>query len=289
VQTQDHALADEKWDMVLRPKNTWYKIDFKSIWEYRDLLILFVRRDFLASYKQTILGPLWVIIQPLLTTLMFIIVFTRIANLPIGENIPPILFYMSGLVPWVYFSDCLLKTSNSFVGNAQIFGKVYFPRLIVPFSIIASNLIKFFIQLSAFVAIYIGMKFSGAQITPDYHLLFLPLLVIILGFLGLSFGLLVSSITTKYRDLVYLIGFGTQLLMYASAVIYDLDKVPVKIKNILAFNPLTSLIGGFRVSFFGQGHWDWPGICYAGCFTLVFFFIALIMFNRVEKDFMDSV
>ncbi len=251
--------------------------------------MLFVRRDFVSTYKQTILGPIWFFIQPLFTTLIFIIIFTRIAKLS-TDGLPPILFYLSGITLWNYFSECFSKTSNIFVSNAGIFGKVYFPRLTSPISIVISTLIKLAIQLSLFLAIYSYYIFTNQiAFSISISILLLPFLLLIMALLGLGLGIIFSSLTTKYRDLSFLLQFGIQLLMYATPIIYPLSSAGGKLKLILQLNPLTPLIETFRHIMFGQGFIDWGGLLYCTVFTLVALFTGIVIFNQVEKSFMDTV
>lgn len=277
-----------EWDTILRSKEKWFRIDLKGIWAYRDLILLFVRRDFVASYKQTVLGPLWMLLQPLLTTLTFTIIFGQIAKIP-TSGIPHILFYMSGLIPWTYFSDCLTKTSNTFLVNAPIFGKVYFPRMVSPLSVILSNLIKFGIQSLMLTLIYVIIIANGSDLRPDYHILFLPILIFLLAGLGFSVGIIISSMTIKYRDLSYLVSFGTQLLMYGSSVIFSIDIMGPTARRLIAVNPVIWVIESFRYALLGVGVWSWYGLAYSFCFMVIALLVALVMFQRVEKTFMDTV
>lgn len=278
-----------EWTEVISPKKGIFDINLKELWRYRDLIMLFVRRDFVSTYKQTILGPIWFFIQPLFTTIIFIVIFTRIAKLS-TDGVPPVLFYLSGVTLWNYFSDCFSKTSNVFVANAGIFGKVYFPRLTSPVSIVISNLIKFGIQIALFFIIYFYYVFNH-QIESHLgsNILLLPLLIGIMALLGLGLGIIFSSLTTKYRDLSFLLQFGIQLLMYASPVIYPLSSAGGKLKTILQLNPLTPLIESFRHIMFGQGVIDIGGLLYCVAFTFVALLSGIIIFNQVEKSFMDTV
>lgn len=278
----------EEWDLVIQPKNKWHDLRLQEIWNYRDLLFLFVKRDFVSLYKQTILGPLWLFIQPILTTLTFTIIFSNVAK--IGTNgIPPALFYLSGITLWSYFADCLNKTSNTFRSNASIFGKVYFPRLITPLSVLFSNLIKLAIQLLLFIVVWLYYLKTNNTIHPNVHLLLVPVLIIIMAGLGLSLGLLISALTTKYRDLSFLVGFSVQLLMYASPIVYPFSIVPDKYKQLLLLNPITSVIEAFKYSFIGTGFFSWWHLLYSFIFMGVLLTIGIIIFNRVEKSFLDTV
>lgn len=279
----------EKWTEVISPKRSLLDINLKEIWRYRDLIMLFVRRDFVSQYKQTILGPIWLFIQPLFTTLTFFFVFNQIAKIP-TDNIDPILFYLSGITLWNYFSDCFNKTSNTFVANAGIFGKVYFPRLATPISIVFSNLIKLGIQVLLFLAI-MGYQiiFKGAEVNINLHILILPFLIILMAVMGLGLGIIFSALTTKYRDLSFLLTFGIQLLMYATPIIYPLSYTSGKLHTIISMNPLTPIIESFRYAFFSIGTFDWSGLAYTSIFSFSVLFFGIIIFNQVEKSFMDTV
>jgi lipopolysaccharide transport system permease protein len=274
---------------VIKPKDSIWDVKLKEIWKYRDLILLFVRRDFVSIYKQTILGPLWLFIQPLFTTVIFYFIFTKVAKIP-TNGIDPILFYLSGITLWTYFADCLNKTSNTFVSNAGIFGKVYFPRLTAPISIVISNLIKFAIQMALFVVVLIGQHFiNGTSITPNLTLLLFPFYVIVMAVLGLGLGIIFSSLTTKYRDLGFLLGFGVQLMMYATPVIYPLQYTEGKLNTVISYNPLTSILENMRYALFSQGHFDLNGLIYTTTISISVLAIGIIVFNRVEKSFMDTV
>jgi lipopolysaccharide transport system permease protein len=286
---KEYSQIDSDWSLIIKPKSSWFDLHLGDLWKYRDLLILFVRRDFVSAYKQTILGPLWYVIQPLLTTVMFIIVFDRVAEIP-TDGAPPALFYLSGLVIWNYFSTCLNKTSVTFTANSGIFGKVYFPRLIVPLSNVISALIGFGIQLLLlFVLLLYFYFFLNVQFAFNIYLLSIPFLLILVAALGLGFGIIISSLTTKYRDLVNLIGFGTQLLMYATPVIYPLSFFEGKYKTLILINPLAPIIEMFRYSILGVGEFDLGSIMYSVIFTIVSLFIGVLIFNKIEKSFMDVV
>jgi lipopolysaccharide transport system permease protein len=278
----------DEWTLIIRPKKNLLEIDFKQIWEFRDLLILFIRRDIVTKYKQTILGPLWFIIQPILTTLMYLLVFGRIANIP-TDNVPPILFYLSGIVAWTYFSVCLNSTANTFITNAGIFGKVHFPRLVVPLSIVISNIIQFLIQLGLLLIVIGIYYFKGVSFTFTYNLFLLPFLILLMALLGLGFGIIISSLTTKYRDLSNLMGFGIQLWMYATPIIYPLAVIPDKYKIFILANPLTAIIITFKSALLGTQSISYGYLLYSSVFTLVILFLGIIIFNRVERSFMDTV
>jgi len=279
---------DGNWSMVIKPKRHLLDIDLEDIWRYRDLIKLFVRRDFVAKYKQTILGPLWFLIQPLLTTLIYTIVFGNIANIP-TDGLPHILFYMTGIVGWTYFATCLNSTSNTFVANAGIFGKVYFPRLTLPISIVISSLIQFFIQFALLAAFMVYYKLVGAEFHLNIYVLILPVLIILMAGLGLGFGIIISSLTTKYRDLTNLVGFGVQLWMYATPIIYPLSEIPEKYRIFVLANPLTPIIETFRYTLLGAGTIDWYHLLYSFGFTVFVLAIGIVLFNKVEQSFMDTV
>lgn len=283
-------MAQEKeWDLIIEPKNKWYQLDVASLWKYKDLLMLLVRRDFVAVYKQTILGPIWFFIQPIITTLTFTVIFGNIANIS-TNGIPSMLFYLSGITLWTYFADCLNKTSNTFVANAGVFGKVYFPRLIVPLSVLVSNLVKFAIQLILFASIWIYYLSTSDSVHPHYaYMVLFPVLVLMMAGLGFGFGILISSLTTKYRDFTFLVGFGVQLLMYASPIVYPLSIVPDKYKWIVLANPVSSIIESFKYIFLGNGMFSWMTLAYSFGFMLVVILLGMLTFNKVEKSFMDTV
>ncbi len=279
---------DKKIYQVITPKRHLLSLNLKELFYYKDLLWLFVRRDFVSVYKQTILGPIWFFIQPVLSSLVFFVVFNKFGKIP-TDGIPPFLFYMAGLTAWNYFSTCLTTTSGVFVGNAGIFGKVYFPRLITPISIVISNLIKFGIQFALFIIIYLYYFFIGYNVSINYAVLLLPIMIFIIAGLGLGFGLVFSALTTKYRDLTFLLTFGVQLFMYATPVIYPLSEVPVKFQNVIKLNPMTSVIETFKTAFFGTTPVDWLSLAYSFGFMSILVFIGIIIFNRTEQNFMDTV
>ena len=278
----------ERWDMVIRPQRSLFDLRLGELWRYRDLVMLFVRRDFVAFYKQTILGPLWYLIQPLLTTITFTIIFGNFANLP-TDGLPDFLFYMSGTVIWTYFASCLTKTSETFVSNASIFGKVYFPRLAVPVSILFSNLIAFSIQFAFFLVFMGYFALTGADIQPNAWVLLTPFLILVMAGLGLGFGIIISSLTTKYRDLRFLVTFGVSLLMYATPVIYPISSVPEQFQWAIRANPMTSIVEAFRFAFLGAGSVDLGQLAYSFGFMLAVVFLGAVIFNRVEQTFMDTV
>jgi lipopolysaccharide transport system permease protein len=278
----------DNWDLIITPRKKWYDLQLLDVWRYRDLISLFVRRDFVSRYKQTILGPLWFIIQPLITSLVFTVIFGNIAALP-TDGLPQFLFYLSGNVLWGYFSSCLTNTSETFIANAAIFGKVYFPRLVTPISIIISNLLSFAIQFMFFLGFYIYFYLQGAEIALTPWAFTLPLLILLLAGLGLGFGIIISSLTTKYRDLRYLVTFGVSLWMYATPVIIPVSSIPQGWRWVADVNPITPIIETFRAGFLGAGNAAWPGLAYSAGFMLVVMFIGVVIFNRVEKTFIDTV
>ena len=279
---------DRYWSLIISPQRNLFDLRLGELWRYRDLVMLFVRRDFVSVYKQTILGPLWYLIQPLLTTITFTVIFGNIAKLP-TDGLPQFLFYMSGTVTWTYFATCLTKTSEVFVQNANLFGKVYFPRLAVPVSILISNLITLGIQFLFFLGFVLFFGLSGSDIRPNWWILFSPLLVIIMAGLGLGFGIIISSLTTKYRDLRFLIQFGVQLLMYATPVIYPTSTISARFQWILKLNPMTPIVETFRYAFLGAGSVHPLDLLYSAVFMIFVVVLGAVMFNRVEATFMDTV
>jgi lipopolysaccharide transport system permease protein len=285
--TTNNMDKPEKWDIYITPNKSLFALDLGAIWRYRDLLSLLVRRDFVSQFKQTILGPAWFFIQPIFTTIIFTVVFGRLANIP-TDGIPQPLFYMAGIIIWNYFSECLMKTSETFRTNQGLFGKVYFPRLIVPLSVVTSNLLKLGVQLLLFIALYIYYIFQGFELPGLLSLIF-PLIILFVALLGLSLGLIVSSLTTKYRDLKFLIQFGVQLAMYASPIVYPLSLIEDDKKWMILMNPISSFIEMFRFALFGQGHVTAVALGYSVISTLVLLVLSIVIFNRVEKSFIDTV
>jgi lipopolysaccharide transport system permease protein len=274
---------------VITPKRGIFDVRLHELWGYRDLILLFVRRDFVAQYKQTILGPLWFIIQPVLTALMFYVVFGMIASIP-TLGVHQFLFYFTGLTIWGYFSECFTKTSGTFITNANLFGKVYFPRLTVPISIVISGLFKLLIQLVLLIILIGIFNLSGKQqISLDWTIILFPFYVMLMALLGLGLGILFSALTTKYRDLSFLLTFGVQLLMYATPIIYPLSFTSGKIHEALAYNPMTSIFENVRYSIYGIGQFDAFGLLYTACFTLGILILGILVFNRIEQSFMDTV
>jgi lipopolysaccharide transport system permease protein len=286
--TPTNQLRESQWSEVITPASSVFDLKLKEVWRYRDLLMLLVRRDFVATYKQTVLGPIWFFLQPILTTITYIIVFRNIANIAIGD-MPPVLFYLAGITLWNYFSECLTRTATVFRDNATVFGKVYFPRLVMPLSIVVSNLVKLAIQLGLFLICWIFYLAKGANVHPNIMIVLTPVLVIIMGGLGLGFGMLISAMTTKYRDLVFLLTFGVQLLMYATPVIYPLSGISSKYKWLILANPMTPIVEAFRYAFLGSGSFSWTYLSYSFIFTLVILILGTVVFNKVEKSFMDTV
>ena len=283
---------EEKWLYEISSKHKLINLNLKEIWRYRDLVVLFVKRDITTVYKQTILGPLWYLIQPLFTSVIFTLVFNNLGSISTG-SIPPFLFNLAGITAWNYFTACLSGTSNTFRANAGIFGKVYFPRVITPISVTISNLFKFLIQLFIFIAFYFYYVFNGYDFGVNFNLFLFPVYVIMIALLGLGLGMTVSAMTTKYRDLTVLVGFATTLLMYISAVPYPLsearNKLPDWIADIVAYNPLTQIMEGFRYILLNTGSFSLLGFVYTLSICVIIFFMGLIIFNRTEKTFIDTV
>lgn len=273
---------------VIRPTSQWFDLHLGQLWRYRDLVLLFVRRDFVSVYKQTILGPLWFLLQPLLTTVMFTLVFGRLAGIP-TDGVPPFLFYMTGLLPWNYFAGCLSQTSNTFVANANLFGKVWFPRLTIPIAIVVNNLITFAIQFGLLLSFYVFFLVRGAPIAPTWALLAMPLLVVQLAALGLGCGIIVSSLTTKYRDLVQLVNFGVQLWMFATPVVYPSSRIPARWMWIVTVNPMAPVIEQFRHATLGTPSVGLSATIASVGATLILLLLGLILFSRVERSFVDTV
>lgn len=281
--------TEEHWDIEIKPTESLFKLDFKSVWQYRDLLWLLVRRDFVAQYKQTILGPIWFFVQPLLTTLMYLLIFGRVAKMD-TDGLPMIPFYLAGVICWGYFSESLTKTSDTFITNANIFGKVYFPRLVIPLSVVMSSLIRLGVQFSLFLGCWIYYLVSEKTMQPQWGLLWLlPILVVLMAGLGLGLGVIFSSLTTKYRDLRFLLTFGIQLAMFATPVVYPLSLAPEKYRWLIVANPFTSIIETFRFIFMGKGQFEWSYLAYSGVVTVVILIVGSMIFNKVEKTFMDTV
>lgn len=280
------------WLYEISSKKKAFDLNLKEVWRYRDLLVLFVKRDITTVYKQTILGPLWFFLQPLFTSVIFTLVFNNLGSISTG-TIPPFLFNLAGITAWNYFTACFTGTSDTFRSNANIFGKVYFPRVIMPMSVTISNLMKFGIQLLIFIIFYFYYLYQGADLSPNLHLLLFPAYVVMMALLGLGLGMTVSSMTTKYRDLNVLVGFAVSLLMYVSAVPYPLsearEKLPGWVADLVAYNPLTQIIEGFRYMMLSTGSFSWLGFFYTLVVSIAMFLIGLVIFNRTEKSFIDTV
>ena len=286
---------NENWTTVIKPRTGLFEVNLKELWDYRDLWTLFVKRTITVQYKQTVLGPLWWFIQPVLTVIMYMVVFGGIAGIP-TDGVPQPLFYLGGVCMWQYFSTCLTGTSNTFVSNSGIFGKVYFPRLIMPLSTVTSNLVRFAIQLGLFVVVYVYYAFIGQAPSPNWYLLLLPLLVLMLAGLALGFGIIISSLTTKYRDLQILFSFFVQLWMYATPIVYPLSQVAGKkamgmdLQLIMCLNPVTPIIETFKYGALSAGEFiGWGWLAYSFIFMIVTLGLGILIFNKVQKSFMDSV
>jgi len=280
--------GEDDWTEVISPRTSLLDLRLNELWQYKDLVMMFVRRDFTASFKQTILGPIWFFIQPLLTTIMFVVIFGRIAGIS-TDGVPMMVFYMAGITIWNYFSECLNKTATVFRDNAGIFGKVYFPRLTMPVSIIISNLIKFGIQFLLFLIVWAFYLIKDRSMQPNIYILLIPFLVVVMGVMALGLGMIISAMTTKYRDLALLLGFGVQLLMYATPVIFPLSTLSNKYKWIILANPLSSIVETFRYAFTGSGTFSWLYFSYSILFTILILIAGVIIFNKVQKSFTDTV
>lgn len=281
--------TNQSWTLRIRPQEKLWQIHLGEIWRYRDLIGLFVRRNIVVEYKQTILGPLWYLIQPVLTVLMNMLVFGSIAKMS-TDGIPQILFYMAGNICWFYFSDCLKQSSDTFITNQHMFGKVYFPRLVVPIAAVISNLLRFLIQAGLFLVLFLVFYFRGAEISVTWALALTPLLVLMIAGLGLGFGILVSSLTTKYRDLAILFTFIVQLWMYATPIVYPLSMVPQgTLRSLILANPMTPVIEAFRYATLGQGYFSWLALGYSFLFMVLLLLVSVVIFNKVQRTFMDTV
>ena len=281
-------LKDDQWTEIIQPRTKLFDLKLNELWRYRDLVLMFVRRDFVANYKQTILGPLWFFIQPLLTTLTYVLIFGRVAGLS-TDGLPMLVFYLSGVTIWNYFSETLTKTATVFKDNAQIFGKVYFPRLTMPLSIVISNLVRFGIQLFLFLLVWGWYYFNTSTLSPNPYILLTPILILLMGLLALGVGMIISALTTKYKDLIFLLTFGVQLLMFATPVIYPISSLPEKYKWYVLANPISSIVETFRFAFLGAGTFRWDYFAYSVVSTILLLVIGVIIFNRVEKSFTDTV
>ena len=278
----------EEYSTIIKPREGLLQIDFKELWRYRDLWRMYVKRDIVTQYKQTILGPTWFFIQPLFTTIMYMVVFGGIAKIS-TDGLPQALFYLAGILCWQYFADCLNKTSNTFTNNAAIFGKVYFPRLVVPLATVTGNLVKLFIQFLLFFLVYIYYWVVGAPVAPNWYAFLFPLLIIMLAGLALGFGIIISSLTTKYRDLTILFTFIVQLWMYATPIIYPLNTITnEKLRFVMTLNPITSIVESFKYGFLGAGSFSWWALGYSFVFMVVLLFVGLVVVNKVQRSFMDT-
>ena len=280
---------EKQWTMIIRPQEKLWKVNLKEIWDYRDLIELFVKRNIVVQYKQTILGPLWYLIQPILTVIMNMVVFGGIAQMS-TDGVPQALFYLAGNVCWFYFSDCLNQTSSTFVANQGMFGKVYFPRMVVPISTVLSNLLRFGIQIGLFVAFWLYYFATGSDISLNWAILLVPVFVLMLAGLGLGFGILISSFTTKYRDLTILFTFVVQLWMYATPIVYPISMVTSeKLRTIIMLNPMSSIIEAFKYATLGQGYFSWGALSYSFAFMSILLIWGIVVFNKVQRSFMDTV
>ena len=279
----------QEWTMIIKPHQKLWSVDFREIWRYRDLIELFVKRNIVVQYKQTILGPLWYLIQPVITVIMNMVVFGGIAKMS-TDGVPQAIFYMAGNICWFYFADCLNQTSSTFTANQAMFGKVYFPRLVVPIATVLSNLLRFGIQIGLFVVLYLYFFFSGSDICPNWAIVLIPVFVIMLAGLGLGFGILVSSMTTKYRDLTILFTFIVQLWMYGTPIVYPISMVPEgTLRTLIMANPMTPIIEAFKYATLGQGYFSWLALGYSFAFMVVLLIFGIVIFNKVQRSFMDTV
>ena len=277
------------WTKEIKPQKRLLDVDIKGLWRYRDLYYMYVKRDIITVYKQTVLGPLWFLIQPVLTTIMFMFVFGNLAGIS-TDGMPQPLFYMAGILLWTYFSNCFNSCSNVFTTNAGVFGKVYFPRLVVPIAVVISNLLRFAIQVGLFVVLYLYFFVNGAPIAPNWAILLTPLFVVMIAGLGLGFGILISSMTTKYRDFTILFTFIVQLWMYATPIVYPLSMVPEgPLRTLILANPMTSIIEAFKYATLGQGYFSWMALGYSFVFMSVLLLFSVVIFNKVQRNFMDTI
>ena len=287
--TIESQSAAEQWDLIIRPKTSWFDLHLEDLWRYRDLTAMFVWRDFVAQYKQTILGPLWHIIQPLFTTLIFTVVFGKMAKLS-TDGLPPVLFYLGGVTCWSYFADCVNRTSLTFINNAGIFGKVYFPRLSIPVSLVISGMIKFGIQFALFLAFAVFYWAQSARVHPNAAIALTPLLLLLMAGLSLGAGIIVSALSTRYRDLQQLVKFGVQLMMFATPVVYPLSMIGGgSFRWLILANPMTPIVETFRYAYLGSGTFDAAYLCYSAGFTAAVLLLGIVLFNHVERTFIDTV
>jgi lipopolysaccharide transport system permease protein len=284
----DYSENDQPWTMVLRPKRPWWDLNLKELWQYRDLIGLWVKREFVALYKQTVLGPLWHVIPPVVTSAVFSLIFSGVAQIS-TDNVPPYLFYMAGNTVWVYFSSCIASTSATFIANVSVFGKVYFPRLAMPIASIISQLVTFGVRFCVFLVFWLLFLLAGAGFQPTGWAFLLPLLLLILGALGFAFGIIISALTTKYRDLQQMLTIGLQLLMYGSPVIFPLSEVPESWRWLVLLNPLTPILEVFRLGFLGRSAISPMYLLYSASFAIVVLLISLVIFNQAESTFLDTI
>ena len=282
-------MQQQVWTMKIKPHEKLWHIEFREIWRYRDLIMLFVKRNIVVQYKQTVLGPLWYLIQPALTVIMNMVVFGGIAKMS-TDGIPQALFYMAGNVLWFYFADCLNQTSKTFTDNQDMFGKVYFPRLVVPIATVISNLLRFAIQLGLFIVIYLYFLILGTDVSFNAYVLLTPILVIMLAGLGFGFGILISSLTTKYRDFIFLFSFLVQLWMYATPIVYPLSMVTNNaLRMLILANPMTPIVEAFKFATLGQGYFSWLALGYSFAFMGLLLLLGIVVFNQVQRSFMDTI
>ena len=278
----------DKWDLYIKPKRGWFNIEIGEIFRYKDLILLFVKRDFVTFYKQTILGPLWYIIQPLFNTLVFTLIFGKVAKIP-TDGLPPFLFYLSGTVVWSYFSHCLNETSNTFTTNAEVFGKVYFPRIAVPISVALTAVFQFLIQFAIFLGFLSYFWYKGSNINPTIYIITLPLIVLHMAILSIGFGMMISALTAKYRDLAFAMSFMIQLWMYLTPIVYPLSQVPEKYRLFILINPMTAVVESFRGAFLGVNSITPQELLFSIFLSILFFISGIVIFSRVERTFMDTV
>lgn len=279
---------EQQWTEEIKSNNSIFFINFREVWQYRDLLLMLVKKEYITFYKQTILGPIWFFVQPILTTIIYVLLFGKIAKLS-TDGSPQMAFYLSGITLWNYFSECLTKTASVFKDNAAVMGKVYFPRLIMPLSIVVSGLMKFGIQFGLFICVILYFTFVKGSIHPNAWILATPLLLLLMASFSLGMGMIFSSLTTKYKDLVFLLTFGIQLLMYATPVVFSISSIPEEYKWILTANPLTGIFECFRYGFLGTGNFEPTSLIFSTLTTLIILTIGVLIFNKVEKSFMDTV
>lgn len=282
------SVEREHWTEVIEPRNNLMDLRLAELWRYRDLVLMFVRRDFVANYKQTILGPIWFFLQPLLTTITYLFIFGRVAGLS-TDGVPMLLFYLAGVTIWNYFSETLTKTATVFKDNAQMFGKVYFPRITMPFSIVISNLVRFLIQFLLFIVVWAWYMVQTDKVHPNIYILLTPVLVLMMGLMALGFGMIISAMTTKYKDLIFLLTFGIQLLMFATPVIYPLSSIPDKYKLLIQANPMSAIVETFRYAYLGSGSFTWASLGYSAGMCVIVLLLGTVVFNKVERNFTDVV